>query len=168
MRKNCSSDLRTTYEIRGWRLRICKIFEITRTIYLNGERSDQFFKQNFFFTCSWRFLRSNLLEQLKFKLEKIIGIQKSAGKVRKYVCLFVFTWLINSWKFWIRSFRNWLLDLENKTLFENKTKTDSESQIMISNNDFKRISKSRQMFLSTYGAWNCKVFSSYIHFFTLK
>ena len=30
-----------------------------------------------------RFLISNELEQLELKLEKIIGIQKSAGKVRK-------------------------------------------------------------------------------------
>ena len=29
------------------------------------------------------FLRYNKLEQLEFKLEKIIGIQKHAGKVRK-------------------------------------------------------------------------------------
>ena len=36
-----------------------------------------------FLTCSWRFLRSNKLEQLEFKSEKIIGIYKSAGKVRK-------------------------------------------------------------------------------------
>ena len=31
-------------------------------------------QQNAFLTCSWRFLRSNTLEQLEFKLEKIIGI----------------------------------------------------------------------------------------------
>ena len=36
-----------------------------------------------FFTRSWKFLRSNKLEQLECKLEKIIGIQKHAGKVRK-------------------------------------------------------------------------------------
>ena len=30
--------------------------------------------QNAFFTFSWKFLRSNRLEQLEFKLEKIIGI----------------------------------------------------------------------------------------------
>ena len=29
-----------TFEIRGWRPRICKIFEITRTIYSNSERSE--------------------------------------------------------------------------------------------------------------------------------
>ena len=31
------------------------------------------------------FLRSNKLQQLEFILEKIIGIYKHAGKVRKYV-----------------------------------------------------------------------------------
>ena len=30
------------FEILGWRPRICKIFEITRTIYSNSERSEQF------------------------------------------------------------------------------------------------------------------------------
>ena len=30
--------LRKTFEFRGWMLRICKIFEITRTIYSNSER----------------------------------------------------------------------------------------------------------------------------------
>ena len=41
VRKNCSSD-RKTFEIRGWRPRICKIFQITRTIYSNSEMSEQF------------------------------------------------------------------------------------------------------------------------------
>ena len=36
-----------------------------------------------FLTCSWRFLRYDKLEQFKFKLEKIIEIEKHAGKVRK-------------------------------------------------------------------------------------
>ena len=38
------------------------------------EGSVQFLKQNVFLTCSWRLLRSNALEQLEFKLEKMIGI----------------------------------------------------------------------------------------------
>ena len=67
---------RKTFEIRGWRPRICKIFEISRTIYLNSERSEQFLKENNSLTYFWRFLRSNTLEQFKFKLEKIIGIYK--------------------------------------------------------------------------------------------
>ena len=35
-----------------------------------------------FLTCFWRFLKSYTLEQLYFKLEKIIGIFKPTGKVR--------------------------------------------------------------------------------------
>ena len=41
--QNCSYLLwEKTFEIRGWRPRICKIFEITRTIYSNFERSERF------------------------------------------------------------------------------------------------------------------------------
>ena len=46
------------------------------------QRSEDFLVKNAFLTCSWRFLQSNKLEQFKFKLEKIIGIWKHAGKVR--------------------------------------------------------------------------------------
>ena len=60
-----------------------KIFEITRQIYSNSERSEQFLVTECFLTCSWRLLISNKLEQLKSKLEKNIGIKKHAGKVRK-------------------------------------------------------------------------------------
>ena len=45
-------------------------FKITRTIDLNRERSVQFLKQNAFLTYSWRFPRSNTLDQLEFKLKK--------------------------------------------------------------------------------------------------
>ena len=45
---------------------------------------NNFWSQNAFLTCSWRFRIANKLEQLEFKLEKIIGIQKHAGKFRKY------------------------------------------------------------------------------------
>ena len=41
--------LRKTFEIRGWRPRICKIFEIVRTIYSNSERSEQFLVTKCFF-----------------------------------------------------------------------------------------------------------------------
>ena len=48
--QNCSALLweknviviETIFEIRSWRPRICKNFEITRTIYSNSERSEQF------------------------------------------------------------------------------------------------------------------------------
>ena len=60
--QNCSDLLwenfflvnKKTFEIRGWRLKICKIFEIT--IYI--EQFIQTVKdQNVFLTYSWRFLR---------------------------------------------------------------------------------------------------------------
>ena len=40
---------RKTFLIRGWRPRICKIFEITRTIYSNSERLEQFLVTECFF-----------------------------------------------------------------------------------------------------------------------
>ena len=49
VRKNCSSDWEKTFEIRGWKLRIFKIFEITWTIYSNSERSEQFLVTECFF-----------------------------------------------------------------------------------------------------------------------
>ena len=46
VRKNCYSDTRETW---GWRPRICKNFEIIRTIYSNSERSEEFLKRMGFF-----------------------------------------------------------------------------------------------------------------------
>ena len=40
---------RKSFEIWGWRPRICKIVEITWTIYSNSERSEQFLLTEFFF-----------------------------------------------------------------------------------------------------------------------
>jgi len=68
---------RKTFKNRGWKPRICKNFEITRTFFFHRERSVQFLKKNVFLTCFWR------LEQFEFKLLKIIGIWKLTGKVRK-------------------------------------------------------------------------------------
>jgi len=71
-------------------------FEISSgTIYSNSERSEQILVTECFLTCSWRFLRLNELEQSKFKFEKIIGIEKHAGKVRKYYMI-VFVTSANS------------------------------------------------------------------------
>ena len=54
---------------------------MTRTIHANSERSEQFLVLECFFNL---FLEvSNKLEQLEIKLEKNIGIEKHAGKVRK-------------------------------------------------------------------------------------
>ena len=48
-----------------------------------SERSDLLLKHNAFLTCSWRFLRSNILEQLKLKLEKLLGIRNLQEKLEK-------------------------------------------------------------------------------------
>ena len=48
--QNCSDllwgktvlSIEKNFEICGWRLRICKLFEITRIIYSNSEKSEQF------------------------------------------------------------------------------------------------------------------------------
>ena len=47
--QNCSDLLWEKLEFRGWRPWICKIFEITRTIYSSSERSEQFFVTDYFF-----------------------------------------------------------------------------------------------------------------------
>ena len=74
----CEKELfywsRKTFEIQGWRPRICKFFEITRTIYSSSEWSEQFLVPECFLTCSWRFLMYNKSEQLWSTLEKNIGI----------------------------------------------------------------------------------------------
>ena len=59
------------------------LFETTRTIYSNSERSEECLVTECFLTCFWRFLISNELEQLNLKLEKNIGIKKHAGKIIK-------------------------------------------------------------------------------------
>ena len=39
--KKLFCDQEKTFEIQGWRSRICQMFEITRTIYSNSQRSEQ-------------------------------------------------------------------------------------------------------------------------------
>ena len=82
------------FEIRGWRPRICKIFEITKQFIQTVKGQNNFWQQNVFLTCSWRFFTSNKLEQLEFKFRKIIGSYKHAEKVRKrYSCnSLIFLW----------------------------------------------------------------------------
>ena len=60
-----------------------KIYSSDREKLLKFDAEGQEFTKNFEITCSWSFLRSNKLEQLEFKSEKFIWIQKSTGKVRK-------------------------------------------------------------------------------------
>ena len=68
MRKNCSSDREKLLKFKAECREFFKISEITRTIYSNSERSEQFLVTECFF--DW----TNKLEQLEFNLEKNIGI----------------------------------------------------------------------------------------------
>ena len=70
MRKNCSIDQEKLLKFEAEGREFGKNFEITRTICSNSERSEQFLVTECFLTCSWRFLRSNKLDKLEFKLEK--------------------------------------------------------------------------------------------------
>ena len=72
---NCSDMLWEQIVLLNSRPRICKVFQIIITIHSNSVRGqNNFWLQNAFLTCSWRFLISDKLEQLEFKLEKGIGI----------------------------------------------------------------------------------------------
>ena len=70
VRKNCSSHqeklLKFETEDREFTKQLRSQEQFILTV--------QFLKQNTGLTCSRSFLRSNALEQLEFKLEKIIGI----------------------------------------------------------------------------------------------
>ena len=95
VRKNHSSDREKTFEIQGWRPRICKFFEITRTICWNGETSEQFWVTECFFNL---FLEvSQTKYELEFKFEKIVGIYKDAGKIRKFYSYLEMNICISEW-----------------------------------------------------------------------
>ena len=73
---------------------IAKDFSITRTFFLTVGQNN-FGNKIPFITCFRLHLRSNTLEQFQIKLEKIIGIQKPAGKVRQILKIFVLLICIN-------------------------------------------------------------------------
>ena len=56
------------------------MFEITRTIYSNCERSEQFLVRECFFNLFLELI-SNKLEKLEFKLEKILGFRNMQEKL---------------------------------------------------------------------------------------
>ena len=70
--KNCSSDQENLLKFEA---EVLQHFEITRTIYSNSEWSEQFLVTECFFNLFLEVSQiCNRLEQLEFKLEKIIGI----------------------------------------------------------------------------------------------
>ena len=66
--KKCSSDRETLLKFHAEGQEFAKILSS------NSERSEKILVTECFLACSWRFLISNKLEQLEFKLEKNIGI----------------------------------------------------------------------------------------------
>ena len=84
-KKNCSSDQEKLLKFKAEGREFAKLWRSLEKIIQTVKGQSNFWKQNAFLTCSWRFLISNKLEQLGFKLEKNIGIRKHAGKVRKYI-----------------------------------------------------------------------------------
>ena len=74
MRKKYSSDREKLLKFETEGREFAQVLRSLLVIYSNNERSVQFWKQNAFLTCSWRFFRSNTLEQFECKLEKIIRI----------------------------------------------------------------------------------------------
>ena len=78
MRKKYSSDREKLLKFEAEFAKFLRSLEqFIRTV----KGQNNFWQQNAFLTCSWRFLIPNKLEQLLFQLAKIIGIEKHAGKV---------------------------------------------------------------------------------------
>ena len=74
MRKNCSSDQEKLLKFEAEGREFAKSLRSLEQFIQTVKGQNKFWLQNAFLTCSCRFLISNNLKQLKFKLEKNIGI----------------------------------------------------------------------------------------------
>ena len=74
MRKNGSSDREKLLKFEAEGQEFAKLLRSLEQFIQTVKGQNNFWLQNAFLTCSWRFLISNKLEQLEFKLEKNIGI----------------------------------------------------------------------------------------------
>ena len=76
VRKNCFSNREKLLKFEAEGQEFSKILRSPEQFFrtMKDHRSDQLLKQNALLTCSWRFHRSNILVQLKFKLKKKVGI----------------------------------------------------------------------------------------------
>jgi hypothetical protein len=84
VRKKCSSDRKKLLKFEAEGQEFAKILRSLEKFIQTVKGQNKFWYQNAFLTCYWRFFIYNKLEQLESKLEKNIGIQKSARKVRKH------------------------------------------------------------------------------------
>ena len=81
VRKNCTIDREKIlkFEAEGWEF--AKILRSQQQFVQTVKgQNNVWYEQHAFLTCSWRCLRSNKSEQLHFKLENSIGIQKTCRK----------------------------------------------------------------------------------------
>ena len=74
MRKICSSDREKLLKFETEGREFAKILRSLEQFIQTVKGQNNFWYHNSFLTCFWRFFISNKLEQLEFKLEKIIGI----------------------------------------------------------------------------------------------
>ena len=74
MRKSCSSDREKLLKFEAEGQEFTNLLRSLEQYIQTVKGQNNFREQNAFLTCSCRFLISNKLEQLGFKLEKNIGI----------------------------------------------------------------------------------------------
>ena len=87
MRKNCSRDREKPLKFEAESREFSKCLRSLEQFIQTVKGQNNFWYQNAFLTCSWRFLISDKLEYLiRIQIEKIVGIQKHAGKARKIYC----------------------------------------------------------------------------------
>ena len=69
MRKNCSSDREKIWKFEAEGREFAKILRSLEQFVQTVKGQNNFWQQNAFLTCSWKFLRYDKLEQLEFKLK---------------------------------------------------------------------------------------------------
>ena len=89
-----------SFEIRGWRPRICKNFEISRTIYSNSERSEQFLVTECFFNLFLIYFMVKIVAKNFDKIKKpsfLLGFFSwkcsTYYKVVRFTCNFSEIWI---------------------------------------------------------------------------
>ena len=74
VRKNYSNDWEKLLKFEAEGGEFANVLRSLEQFIPTVKGQNNFWQQNAFLTCSWRFLRFSKLEQLEFILEKIIGI----------------------------------------------------------------------------------------------
>ena len=69
MRKNCSSDREKLLKFEAVGREFAKCLRSLEQFIQTVKGQNNFWQQNAFLTCSWRFLICNKLEKLEFKLK---------------------------------------------------------------------------------------------------